>query len=293
MTCQTCQDRLIDQLSGEQASDDPDQAAHLRECQDCRGLYAELTEAYHAMAFSVPAAVVGFELKHKFMRRLDMATAAPGASSAKMAADITTTKPSMRVERSDEPSQLQDTWVARTFRLFVASAVAAGIAVIVTHAVMMSRYRGLQRQYQQMNLALDFSQRQNVALLQQADQHRAELNVLQAADLRYVNLLPPAKPGEASGRLFLDSNSHKGYLMIRGAPPTPPGRTCELWLINGKKDKMPAGMFKVGAGGTAHMPLKFNPSDMSTAIMAAITDEPAGGTAQPTGPVQMLGKIPS
>ena len=275
MTCQTCQDRLADFVSGETPLD-AEAAAHLATCIECKAELAALQEAYHAMAFAAPAAPVPTGLKAKLMSRVD-ATLAP---------------PPMRVRTADEsPQASPEHWLSRGFKLFVTSAVAAGVAVVITHAVMMGRVRELQRMNDQIGSALDFSQKQNVALQENMNRHGNDLKVLQAADLRVVNLTAPPKEVGGQCRLFFAPGNDAGYFVVRDAPPPPPGREYELWLIDGASKKTAAGTFNVSHDGSARVPVKFDAATASGAAVVAVTDEPPGGVPQPTGSVRFVGKV--
>ena len=72
--------------------------------------------------------------------------------------------------------------------------------------------------------------------------------------------------------------------------PAPEGKTYELWFVTAAEEKIPAGTFDVGASGEATLLVEI-PEGIGTLVLAAVTDEPAGGSPQPTGSFQVLGPV--
>ncbi len=72
--------------------------------------------------------------------------------------------------------------------------------------------------------------------------------------------------------------------------PPPPGREFELWFITPEQKKVPAGTFGVDVDGKAELVVQM-PADLGPVALAAITDEPLGGSPQPTGAIQLAGKV--
>ena len=70
--------------------------------------------------------------------------------------------------------------------------------------------------------------------------------------------------------------------------PPPSGRCFELWYIKPDGSKIASSTFMVDATGNANMMVDL-PKDIGPLAAAAVTDEPMGGVAQPTGKAQMLG----
>jgi len=96
----------------------------------------------------------------------------------------------------------------------------------------------------------------------------------------------PQQPG-AAGYVIVDKPHHRfvltGNLKFPGA-----GKTYELWFIAGD-NKIPAGTFDVDEKGRAALSAEL-PADANITL-AAITDEPAGGSKSPTGAIHLLGKL--
>jgi anti-sigma-K factor RskA len=80
-----------------------------------------------------------------------------------------------------------------------------------------------------------------------------------------------------------------GLLIAAGMPPTPAGKTYQLWAIVGKNPPVSAGVFSVdtkGAGSLRVAPL----SGVGKVDVFAVTLEPAGGLPAPSGQMYLASK---
>lgn len=117
---------------------------------------------------------------------------------------------------------------------------------------------------------------------------RSIVIVLAADDLVRVDLAgQPAAP-RASARAFW-SRSRGMVFTAAHLPPLPAGRTYQLWIVDGE---MPigAGLLEPGADGAVHT-LVSPPRALSRPVAFAVTIEPAGGVASPTGDKYLLGLV--
>jgi anti-sigma-K factor RskA len=113
--------------------------------------------------------------------------------------------------------------------------------------------------------------------------------VATARDLSMVQLTS-ATNSTARGRVFWDKDRNQWNVMVFDLAPPPPGREFEIWFITPDQKKVRAGVFEVNAQGNASMMVKV-PTDMKDIAVAAITDEPMGGSDQPTGHIQLSGQV--
>jgi anti-sigma-K factor RskA len=67
-------------------------------------------------------------------------------------------------------------------------------------------------------------------------------------------------------------------LEVTGLPPLEEGRTYQLWTLQGK-DVTSVGLFTTGTDGTARVAFS---ADLHEGDTVAVTEEPAGGSPQPT-----------
>ena len=106
-----------------------------------------------------------------------------------------------------------------------------------------------------------------------------------------VALLQGSEPQpQAWGRILWDRTSGTIHFYTGGLKPPGPGRTYELWLITESQEKIPAGTFDVGASMKGLLTARL-PKEIGPVALVAVTDEPAGGVPQPTGSIQLVGKL--
>ena len=111
-----------------------------------------------------------------------------------------------------------------------------------------------------------------------------------ARELQMVQLTAGIAKSPAHGRVFWDKDRNQWNVIVFDLAPPPAGREFELWFITPDQKKIPAGTFQVNAKGDATYLAKV-PADLKNIAIAAITDEPKGGVPQPTGQIQLAGKI--
>lgn len=97
-----------------------------------------------------------------------------------------------------------------------------------------------------------------------------------------------AGDGEAA-RILLDVPGKRWYLFTTGLPALEEGREYQLWFVDGQT---PVGVdtFTVEAGGKGLL-YGAIPENVGDYELAAITDEPAGGSPQPTTPIRVAGSL--
>lgn len=85
---------------------------------------------------------------------------------------------------------------------------------------------------------------------------------------------------EAGGATFVDPRTRRAVFHAYGLPAAPPGKTYQLWWIAEGKP-VSAGIFDVDETGTGSLEITGEPP--SDVDLWAVTIEPEGGVAQPTG----------
>jgi len=109
---------------------------------------------------------------------------------------------------------------------------------------------------------------------------------LLAPDVGSAALAGAGRP--PSARLFWSPSRHRIVIAVYHLPPAAAGRTYQLWAIaQGKPVSL--GIFNTAPDGrlTAAMVV---PPDLKFEV-TAVTDEPAGGSAQPTQQPFLIGKV--
>jgi hypothetical protein len=102
---------------------------------------------------------------------------------------------------------------------------------------------------------------------------RAQARPLEAAD--------PGRGG--SGRAYLDPGSDQVLVVASDLPPLPSDRAYQLWFVRPDGQRDSGGMLAVNADGDGTM-LAHAPAGLAAYTAIGITEEPASGSQQPTGP---------
>lgn len=109
-------------------------------------------------------------------------------------------------------------------------------------------------------------------------------------DLAVVQLT--ATGAEPPGmQLFWNRRTGRGVLQAYRLPPAEAGRIYQLWLIRDGVP-MPSQLFNSGVDGAA-LVANFTLPSGEGVTAAAVTEEPAGGSPQPTSPILLIGTIPT
>ena len=92
---------------------------------------------------------------------------------------------------------------------------------------------------------------------------------------------------EIRAEVVWNSATRRGVLRTAPLPLAPPGKTYQLWVFeNGDPSPRPAGVFE---GGDAQEIVFQATGEVRDAVTFAVSIEPDGGSAQPTGPVILMG----
>jgi hypothetical protein len=98
---------------------------------------------------------------------------------------------------------------------------------------------------------------------------------------RLVILKGNARP-DASARLFAAVDGRSGHMAISGLVPLPAGRIYQLWFVSHAGSVAGAATFAVGRDGRAWVVVNV-PAPLEETRAILVTEEPAPGSAAPTG----------
>jgi anti-sigma-K factor RskA len=116
------------------------------------------------------------------------------------------------------------------------------------------------------------------------------VSILTAGDMRSMALARPDATGVSTARAYWSPT--RGLLVVADQLPSPPpGRIYQVWLIGTGQQPLSAGL--LGAQGSARgMLIAPPPAGLAPgAVTVAVTDEPPGGLAAPTGSMSLVGSI--
>ena len=127
------------------------------------------------------------------------------------------------------------------------------------------------------------------AAVEEADLEVAQRDSLLASllgpDIRTASLA--ATGSEPSARLFWNASTGDVVVTAFGLPPAPEGRIYQLWGIGEGADPVSLGTFQTSAGGTAVV--RASAPTGAQFDVSAMTEEPVGGSPQPTSTPFLLG----
>jgi anti-sigma-K factor RskA len=133
---------------------------------------------------------------------------------------------------------------------------------------------------------------QAAALLQERTAELASrektLSGLLAPGVELFQLTATGDP-EPLVQLFWDRRQQTAILHSSNVRELPEGRTYQLWFIRDGKP-VPSVTFRPGPGGTVSIEAIGVPTE-GTISAAAVTEEPLGGSEQPTSPIYLVGKL--
>lgn len=124
---------------------------------------------------------------------------------------------------------------------------------------------------------------------QQLVKDEATLAALLAPSVQLVQLTKEGDP-DPRIQLYWDRVHNTAVLHASKLKPVPAGRTYQLWFIRDGKP-VPSVTFEVAPAGDALLREVTVPTGGEVSA-AAITQEPAGGSQQPTTPILLLGAVP-
>ena len=242
--------------------------AHVNDCQQCRAELHRRRAVVADLSFAVPlAADSSSGTRQQIRNRL----------AARAAADIQPRRltPLVFPTVADMPAV-----APAPRRASLWAAVVASVALVATVGVLAI----VERDRQALRSSLDAITIANLSSSRVVDSLQAEIasrdSVLRAIGARDVTVLNLTSGATApSGRMFWDRARGSWTFLAQNLPPLQPGRTYQLWILTNKA-KINAGTFEP-RDGEATVSAQLVLTEPLAAV--AVTEEPAGGTLQPTG----------
>jgi anti-sigma-K factor RskA len=242
---------------------------HLETCDACTAEVRSLAAVTAQLPHGVPLVDPPPSLRGRVMAVTGRSTSAPH--------NVVTLPPRPRAR----------SWVSTAGWLSAAALLLVSLGLGSYSMNLQREIAGLRTEVSDLNARLNQSeQRVTVAarLVALADQRMA---VLTAPDLTQVDLQgqAPVAP-RASGRAFY-SRSRGLVFTASDLPPLRAGRAYQLWLVTAQQP-VSAGLLDLDAAGRVTQ--AFNtPPDVARPVAIAVTEEPAGGVAAPTGDKYLVG----
>lgn len=153
--------------------------------------------------------------------------------------------------------------------MYLSTGIAAALAIALTLA-MLDR-RDIAKNWEQSELAM-----------------KTTRQVMGSPNVSLAKLDTETKRDSYGQVLYCPVSRQYQVAVYRMQPPLA-GRQYELWFITPDEKKIPAGTFDLDQFGNG-MITATAPRGVEVAV-TAITDEPVGGSAQPTGPIHLHGRL--
>ena len=171
--------------------------------------------------------------------------------------------------------------------LAAAASVLLAVALGGYAAQLRGRVTGLESQLREATLRAAATEGQMAEARRVAFNAQSQVAVLAAPDLTRIDLAgQPTAPG-ATGRAFWSRT--RGLVFTASNLPSPPrGRAYQLWVLTSQPAPISAGMLATDANG--RITARFEtPLDLPRPVAMAVTLEPEGGVASPTGDKYLVG----
>jgi hypothetical protein len=257
-------------LDGLPADEQAAVLVHAESCPDCGPALAALRDATAELAFAIPDAGDD-ELARARVRARLLARARADRDAA--GAGATTPLVSSRRRRPWIASPVAG-WSAA---VAIGLAAALVIAVVSTRTARDARTLALTRATDSLRIArLEDS-------LSARDSTLRELTGQEVSILRLTSGAPRAP---WAWMFWNHANNHWTFV-AHNLPAASAGKTYQLWLVTAKA-KISAGTFAPGPDGSARIEATY-PLARDSLRAIAVTEEPAGGVPQPTGPFVITG----
>jgi anti-sigma-K factor RskA len=107
-------------------------------------------------------------------------------------------------------------------------------------------------------------------------------------DTQIIPMLGSEAAPDAVAQLFFQPGETRAGLVVSGLPPLPGDRAYQLWFVQPNETRHDGGVFNVDSGGQAMVVIEA-PADYAPGWSCGVTEEPAGGSEQPTGQNVMRG----
>jgi hypothetical protein len=290
MKCDQLEDLILFHAGG--AADSEESRAVLEHlssgCPRCAGRLAEAEAALASLPLAIDPVTPSPEVKGRLMAKV---AATPRGASARGARLRAVPSPEGAGERGPAipgrppaPSMPARTISApRWIPIALAAGIAAVVGGIAVYGPMQSERRALRAELARQDGRIQ-------ALQEEVRSATSTMRLLRNPSIQVVSLGGAEPQKEAAGRIWWDRKRGEWTFYAANMKPAGEGKTYELWFITADKKKIRAGIFDVDASGEGSLTTRV-PEGIGEIALAAVTDEPAGGVDQPTGSIQLVGKI--
>jgi anti-sigma-K factor RskA len=244
--------------------------AHLTTCDVCTAEVRELRNVAGLLAMAAPDVAPPPRLRERILAD---ARAVRPISAARTDASPATTSPATTSPERVERGASRSTSGRGALLAWLAAAAAIAFA-----AYFGQQYRGERQQRLTAEQALAAARAAVDSSTTAVARRDSVIASLVAPDVQTVTV--SGSGPSPSARYFLDRRASRIVIATNSLPPAANGRTYQLWGIQTGRPPVSLGTFNTDSSGRALRTLPI-PAGLRIAV-TAVTDEPSGGSAQPT-----------
>jgi len=251
--------------------------AHLATCDACQHTLAELRRVSAAIGVSTEPAAPPVELRARTLAR----AAAQPQDRSRLAGTI---GPSAASADLSGRAATRPSWFA------LAAALACIVGLGAYSWLLRSDLTSARELIAAMSARVETLSEQLTAARRDSATLTNTINVLRAPGMLRVDLKGQSAAPAAVGRAFISAD--KGLIFsAEEMPRLSANRTYQLWVITPENPSpISAGVFAADAGGTSMLTVPL-PQGVTVVAAVAVSDEPSGGSPQPTTAPFLVGAV--
>jgi anti-sigma-K factor RskA len=234
---------------------------HLETCEECRNELASYERAAAGIGLGVPPVPPPPGLRDNVMAAVGAPVQGPAAVRPR-----------------------------RAFPWLGALATAAAVVLAIALLTTLTQLQRERARAQALAAEAEQARRELAELHQTLAEARSVRDLVIHPDSRLTVLAGLQAAPRARARVIWNASTREAVLIASGLQRAPEGKAYEVWVIAASKAPTPAGVFQSETDGTAlvHLP---RVEETARPHTFAVTIEPAGGSASPTGPMVLAGAV--
>lgn len=250
---------------------------------------ASLRGATDALAHAAPPAGSLTNDTKAAMRERLLARAKAPERDAGITPPVARPAAALRLEPRDAAAgvPVREIRVPAQLSLIQRAAPFLAIAASVLFAVSVVRLRDTLNERNDAQAALAAATSATTELQQKVAASDSLVAAMSGATVRVVEMVSTQKL-PPSARMFWDRATNRWTMVMHDLKPTSAGRTYQLWLVTATSEKISAGTFDTDSRGGAIVRATYALAESDLAAIA-VTEEPSGGSPQPTGTILVAG----
>jgi anti-sigma-K factor RskA len=275
---------MLDEYALGQLSQDErrDVEKHVRECDLCAADLHELAVVMEGIAHSVEPVTPPPALKQRVLASLALQPQEPSRRASEASAVVT---PLPHSTSSPVRRSVNLGWLAAAALVIIGLGTAL-YSSINTRRLLIDDVQQAQAE------ATDAQQKVNELRRQldlTADQADLVVSILTANDMQPVPMAGRENATASTARAFWSPT--RGLLIVaNNLPVPPPGRIYQVWVIGGA-GPVSAGLLGEQGSGRGMLIAPPPPGLTPGMVTVAVTDEPPGGLAAPSGTIRLAGSV--